>query len=80
MKSGIKQMWELTETVKLHHAYMQDIVKTLNQIMDNTKAIKDFVNLLAERVNEAEDNIMDIARTVYNNPLAEPPHDGEEPS
>ena len=75
MKNNIKQMWELTETVKLHHAYMQEIVKTLNQIMDNTTAIKDFVDVLAQRLNEAEDNIMEIARVVYNDPLAEPPRD-----
>ena len=78
MKSNIKQMWELAETVKIHHAYMQEIVKTLNQMMDDTKAIKDFINLLVQRINEAEDDIMEIARKVYNNPLAEPLIDNED--
>ena len=76
--SSYKQIWELSETVRLHHGYMQEMVKTLNQIVDNTNAMRDFLNLLAQRVNETESNIMDMARMVYHNPLGEPPHDEEQ--
>ena len=69
----IKQIWELSETVKIHHAYLKEIVATLNQIMDKTEKLAEFTNVLCQRLNQADDDIMELARDVYKNEATEGP-------
>lgn len=59
------ELCELSDAVKMHQKHLQEIVEKTNQLIDNFKTMNDFINTLVKKVNEMDDEIMELAREVY---------------
>ena len=61
------EFWELSDIVKMHQKHLKEIVEKTNQLIDNFKIINDFINTLVKKVNEMDEEIMELARKVSDN-------------
>ena len=61
------EYWESSDIVKMHQKHLKEIVEKTNQLIDNFKIMNDFINSLVKKVNEMDDEIMELARKVHAN-------------
>jgi hypothetical protein len=61
------EYWESSDIVKMHQKHLKEIVEKTNQLIDNFKIMNDFINSLVKKVNEMDDEIMELARKVHDN-------------
>lgn len=61
------EYWELGDIVKMHQKHLKEVVEKSNQLIDNFKIMNDFINSLVKKVNEMDEEIMELARKVHDN-------------
>jgi len=62
----------LSSVIEMHQKHLKEIVAKSNQLIENFQTLNNFVNELAEKINEINDEMMELAREVYKNEIEEP--------
>lgn len=60
------QYWELSDVVMMHQKHLKEIVEKSNQLIDNVQTMNDFINTLVKKLNQMDEEIMELAREVYS--------------
>jgi peptidoglycan hydrolase CwlO-like protein len=61
----------LSSVIEMHQKHLNEIVAKSNQLIENFQTLNNFVNELAKKINEMNDEIMELAREVYKNEIEE---------
>lgn len=62
----IERLWHLTDIVKMHQIHLKEIVEKTNQLINNVETMNNFVNSLVTKINDMNEEIMELARKVYS--------------
>jgi uncharacterized coiled-coil DUF342 family protein len=61
----------LSSVIEMHQKHLKEIVAKSNQLIENFQTLNNFVNELAKKINEMNDEMMELAREVYKNEIEE---------